>query len=355
MSVNPILLVGGSGVVGQHTARALRKANPDVPLLIGGRDMDKARDVADQVGEAEGVAIDLAVADLGLGDRPVSAVAVLFTDQRVAGLRFAQDRGVPYICISPGIIELGPEVAAYIHRPDSSAVVLGTEWLVGATSVPALSFAKAFGRVDEIHIGALLDEEDAFGPASEADLERQTKVMPAALERRDGAFVWRTNDDAASRFRAFDGTEVEASALSPNDLLGLSMATGAPDVRFDLAIDISSSRRRGEALSAEILIELSGTDPEGNSLRTRHAVLHRGGQMPLTGLGVAMVLERLTGLDGRTPTPAGLYFPYQLLDPEVYFARLEQIGGSIMELEPSTDDSEMTSPGHLADDERSPS
>ena len=332
MSPHPILLVGGSGVVGQHTARALRKAHPDVPLLIGGRDLGKAQDIADQVGKAEGVATDLAAPDLGLGDRPVSAVAVLFTDQRVAGLRFAQDRGVPYICISPGIIELGPEVAAYIHRPDASAVVLGTEWLVGATSVPTLTFAKAFGRVDDIRIGALLDEKDAFGPASEADLDRQTKVMPAALARRDSAFVWRTDDDAASRFRAVDGTEVEASALSPNDVLSLSMKTGAPDVRFDLGIGVSSSRRRGEPLSAEILIELSGTDAEGKALRTRHAVVHPGGQMPLTGLGVAMVLERLTGLDGRPPTPPGLYFPYQLLDPDTYFARLQDLGTSILDL-----------------------
>ncbi len=334
MSPNPILLVGGSGIVGQHTARALRKAHPDVPLLIGGRDLAKTRDVADQIGEAEGVAINLAAPDLGLGDRPVSAVAVLFTDQRVAGLRFAQDRSVPYVCISPGIIELGPEVGAYIHRPDASAVVLGTEWLVGATSIPALAFARAFGRVDEIRIGALLDAEDAFGPASETDLERQTNIMPAVLERRDGAFVWRTGDDAASRFRAVDGTEVEASALSPNDLLGLSMATGAPNVRFDLAIGVSSSRRRGEALSAEILIDLSGTDPDGRPQRTRHAVVHPGGQMPLTGLGVAMVLERLTGLDGQPQTPPGLYFPCQLLEPEAYFARLKEIGTSILHLEP---------------------
>ena len=54
MSPHPILLVGGSGVVGQHTARTLRKAHPDVPLLIGGRDLGKARDIADQVGEGRG-------------------------------------------------------------------------------------------------------------------------------------------------------------------------------------------------------------------------------------------------------------------------------------------------------------
>lgn len=332
MAINPIFLVGGSGIVGQHAARYLRDQHPDVPLLIGGRDLDKAQRVADEIGNAEGIAVDLSAGDLGIGDRPVGAVAVLFTDQRVAGLRFAQDRGVPYVNISPGIIELGPEVAAYIHRPDAAAVVLGTEWLVGATSVPALAAAKSFGHVEDIRIGALLDEEDAFGPAAEADLERQTQVMAAALERREGAFSWRTGDATTARFRAVDGTEMEASALSPNDLLGLSMALGAPNVRFDLAIGVSSSRRLGEPLSAEILIEISGTDPEGQPLAIRFAVVHPGGQMPLTGLGVAMVLESLTGLAGQAPTQPGLYFPYQLLDAGAYFARLRKIGGSIIDL-----------------------
>ena len=55
--------------------------------------------------------------------------------------------------------------------------------------------------------------------------------------------------------------------------------------------------------------------------------------MPLTGLGVAMVLERLTGLDGHPAVPAGLYFPYQLLEPTAYLARLEQTGGTVLKLE----------------------
>jgi hypothetical protein len=332
MSSNPILLVGGSGTVGRWAARYLRAAHPEVPLLIGGRDRAKAEGAAGEMGGAQGVALDLAAADLGLGERPVSGVAVLFTDERVAGLRFAQSRGVPYISISPGINELAPEVAAYIHDPGAAAVVLGTEWLVGATTVPALEFAKQFGRVHDITIGALLDEQDAFGPAATADLERQTKTMPAALARRDGAYVWRVDDDAKATFRAVDGTEVEASALSPNDVLGLANATGAPNVQFNLAVGVSSSRRRGEPLSAEIIIELTGEDRAGRPLRTRHAVVHPRGQMPLTGLGVAMVLERLIGLDGKPPTPAGLYFPYQLLEPTAYFARLQQIGGAVSQL-----------------------
>jgi hypothetical protein len=333
MSLAPILLIGGSGVVGRWAARFLRDAHPGTPLLIGGRNLAKAEKAAAVLGNAEGVALDLAVDDLALGERPVSAVAVLFTDERIAGLRFAQSRGVPHISISPGINEIGPEVAAYMHEPTAAPVVLGTEWLVGATTIPTLEFAKAFGRVHDIAIGALLDEQDAFGPAAEADLERQTKTMPAALARRDGAYLWRVGDDAKARFRAVDGTEVEASALSPHDVVGLATATGAPNVQFNLALGVSSTRRRGEPMSTEIVIELAGEDHAGQPLRTRHAVIHPQGQMPLTGLGVAMVLERLIGLDGDPPTPPGLYFPYQLLDPTAYFARLEAIGGTTLALE----------------------
>ena len=51
------------------------------------------------------------------------------------------------------------------------------------------------------------------------------------------------------------------------------------------------------------------------------------------GLGVAMVLERFLGLDGAPTTPPGLYFPYQVLDPAAYLARLGRTGGEILKLD----------------------
>lgn len=333
MSPDPILLIGGSGAVGRWTARFLRDAHPAVPLLIGGRDLAKAREVADEIGGAEGVVVDLAADDLGLGERPISAVAIFFKDDAIAGLRFAQARGVPHISISSSIHEIGPEVAAYMHRPDVAPVVLGAEWLVGATTIPTLEFAKEFRRVDDITIGALLDEEDTGGPAATVDVERLINAMPAALTRRDGNYIWREGDDAKTEFRAVDGTRTEAAALAPYDVVALATATGAPNVQFNLATRVSSSRRRGEPFSTEILIEMAGEDREGQPLRTRHAVVHPEGQMPLTGLGIAMVLERLVGLDGNPATPPGLYFPYQLLEPSAYLARFKQAGGQILKLE----------------------
>ena len=329
----PVLLIGGAGIVGGWTSRFLRAANPDLPLLIGGRDLDKACKAAAALGHAEGVAVDLAADDLGLGQRPVGAVAVLFMDAGLASLRFAQKRGAGHISISPAIHEIGPEVAAYMHQPHAAPVVLGAEWLVGATTVPALEFAKAFGCIDRIAIGALLDDQDVGGPEQVADLERVTAAGALALARRNGTFHWRVGDDARASFRAADGTEMTATALSPYDVVGLATATAAPNVRFDVATGVSSTRRRGGPMSTEIVIDLAGSDPAGRPLRTRHAVIHPEGQMPLTGLGVAMVLERLVGLDGNAPTPPGLYFPYQLLEPAAYLDRLKRSGGTTLELD----------------------
>ena len=332
MSVHPILFLGGSGAIGHRSAKALRAAHPDVPLLIGGRDLAKAQQAAEEMGGAQGVVIDPAADDLGLGNRPISAVAVFYMDHSLAGLRFAQQRKVPHLSISSGIFEIAPQIASYIHRPDASPIVLGYEWMVGATTVAALHLAEAFARVRDIRIDALVDEQDGGGPTVAKDFEHLSKMLPAALTRRDGNYVWREGEEQNVSFRAVDGTSMQASGFSSIDVTGLAAATDAPNVQFNLASGVSSSRRAGRPMSTEILIEMVGEDRKGRALHTRHAVVHPAGAAALTGLSVAMLLERLLGLDGKPPTPAGLYFPYQLLDAGAYLERLSKEGGELLEL-----------------------
>lgn len=332
MSVNPVLLMGGSGAIGHQTARALRAAHPDVPLLIGSRDLEKARQAAEQIGGAQGVLIDSGADDLGLGDRPVSGVVVFYMDHALAGLRFAQRRGVPHLSISSGIFEIAPEIATYMHAPDASPIVLGYEWMAGATTVSTLHIAKAFSRVHDISIHALVDEQDTGGPTVAADFEHLNSMLPAALTRRDGVFVWREGGDSKVSFQAVDGTQIEGSGFSSIDVTGLAATTGATNVQFNMAVGVSSTRRQGGPMSTEIIIELVGEDLKGEQLRTRHALIHPAGAAPLTGLSVAMLLERLLGLDGHPPTSPGLYFPYQLLNAAAYLGRLEREGGELREL-----------------------
>lgn len=332
MPLDPILFMGGSGAIAQRTARALRAVYPDVPLLIGGRNLPKAQQAAEKIGAAQAVVIDTAADDLGLGEQKVSAVVVFYMDHTLAGLRYAQKCGVPHLSMSSGIFEIAPEIATYMHKPDAAAVVLGYEWMVGATTVSTLRIAKAFGRVSDITINALVDEQDTGGPTVASDFEHLHKMLPAALTRRDDAYIWREGDDAKVSFHALDGTQLEANGFSSIDVTGLAAATGASNVQFNLAIGVSSSRRQGKAMSTEIIIELAGDDLQGEPLRTRHAVLHPAGAAALTGLSVAMILERLLGLDGLPAQKPGLYFPYQLLDADHFLKRLKQEGGELREL-----------------------
>ncbi|MFJ2529011.1 hypothetical protein [Pseudomonas helmanticensis] len=125
---------------------------------------------------------------------------------------------------------------------------------------------------------------------------------------------------------------MQASGFSSIDVTGLAAATDAPNVQFNLASGVSSSRRAGRPMSTEILIEMLGEDRQGRPLHTRHALVHPAGAAALTGLSIAMLLERLLGLDGRASTAAGLYFPYQLLEAGAYLERLSKEGGELLEL-----------------------
>lgn len=332
MSFDPVLLLGGTGAIGRQTAQAIRATYPNLPLLIGGRNLSRAQSAAAKMGIAEGVEIDTTCADLGLGDRKVSAVVVLYKDHTLAALRFAQSRGVPHLSISSGVFEIAQEIASFMNAPGASAVVLGYEWLVGATTVPALHLSKSFSEVHEIRIGALVDEQDVGGPAVAADFEYLHHLMPAALTRRDGVYLWREGNDAKATFQALDGTEIEATGFSSIDVAGLATATGAQSVQFDLGMGVSSSRRAGETFSTEIIIDISGLDQSGQTLRTRSGVVHPGGTAPLTGMGIALLLERLIGLDGKPPVAPGLYFPYQILDADHYLTRLAEEEGQLLPL-----------------------
>lgn len=122
---NPVLIIGGSGVVGSWTARIIRSLHPGLPLVIGGRDFGKAEAVARDIGGAAGVKIDLDRPDLGLADgEAFSAVAVFVKDDRLSAMRYAQHHRIPYISISSGTFEIGPEVAQYIHAPDRAPILL---------------------------------------------------------------------------------------------------------------------------------------------------------------------------------------------------------------------------------------
>ncbi|QND53786.1 NAD(P)-dependent oxidoreductase [Phyllobacterium sp. 628] len=324
---NPVLIIGGSGIVGAQAAQTLRRLHPDLPIAIGGRDIDKAKSVAAAIGNAEAVVIDLDRADLGLPDAEAYSALVLFVkDATLNSLKYAQAYKLPYLSVSSGVFEVGPEMAYYIRNPGSSPILMASTWLSGAALFPALHAAKEFRSIDDISIAVVLDEQDMGGPAAFADFERLTQSAPNPLIFKNGKWHWIKDEEINRRIIDIDGVEAEASAYSPLDVLGLGVATDAKSIRFDLVYGESASRRRGEAFSTEIIIEISGELKSGEPAKTRLDIVHPQGQAPLTALLVALGIERLLGLAGGEKVAPGLYFPDTLIDADYVIGRMKEFG-----------------------------
>ncbi|KQW93629.1 saccharopine dehydrogenase [Massilia sp. Root418] len=330
MTHAPVLIIGGSGIVGARAARALRRLHPALPIAIGGRDMAKASRVADETGNATAVAVDLNHPSLGLASTiPFSAVATLLKDDTLNSLKFAQARGIPYLSVSSGTFEMAPEVAQYIHHPGRSAVLMASQWLAGAATFPILHYASEFASLDTIRIGVVLDDEDMGGPAAYADYDRITGTAPNALVLWQGRFEWLPKEEGSGTLTSVDGVAMPTQAYSPFDIVGLAAATKAHSIQLDLATGVSASRRRGGPFSTEIIVELGGIRQDGSSATVRHEIVHPQGQAPLTALGVALGLERLLGLAGGAPVQPGLYLPEVLIAPSYAVHRMEEDGARI--------------------------
>ncbi|MFE6779232.1 saccharopine dehydrogenase [Streptomyces sp. NPDC057702] len=326
----PVLILGGSGQAGAGAAELLRQWHPTLPLAIAGRDTDRARRVADTLGAATAVPVDLRRDDLGRpADERYAAVVAALWDERLCGLRYAQRHGLPYLSLSSGLVDIAPEVVAGAQHA-SAPILTASHWCAGSLTLAVLDLARAFGRVDAVRIGAVLDERDTGGPAGIADLARWSAVTTAGLVRRDGVFTWVSGADAQVDVTGSDGTVQPGQAIAILDVPSLALATGAPDVRFAFAVGTSTGRRRGGPASLEVRIDIEGADPAGAPATTSHFLVHPAGQRPLTALGIALGVERLLALRGA-PVAPGLHTPEALVDPAYAVERMLAGGATFVD------------------------
>jgi hypothetical protein len=322
-----VLFAGGAGFVGRTAVRWFRQRHPSIPVLIGGRNLQAASEIAQEIGAAEAVAIDLDKPRLGLGDDiTVAAVVMLAPEAGLKGMSYAQDLGVPYLNINAGLTEIGPELAIFAHRATAASVVLASHWMAGAATMLAINSAKGFESIRSIRLGAIVDEQDPVGPAAIEDMERVHSLAPAALVFQDGRRVWLSGDAAKGKVEAVDGRSLDATAFSTFDTVSLYAATGAPDIRFDLVNGESSSRRRGGQAGTEIVVEI-----EGRTKRSRSTLEFKYGTASLTGLSVVLSLSSVLGLNDRAPARPGLYLPELLSDSKWFLDELRSAGATIYE------------------------
>ncbi|WBQ04742.1 saccharopine dehydrogenase [Kribbella sp. CA-293567] len=328
--MKPVLVLGGSGQAGADTTALLRRWHPDLPLTIAARNLERAQRVADDLGTATVVTVDLGRSDLGLpAGATYSAVVALLRDESYNALRYAQDHELPYFGISSGPVEIAPEVVAVAHRPTASPVMLASHFFAGAVVLAALQATGEFSRVDSIRVSAVLDEQDIGGPAALADLERWAAITSAGLVRRDGAFTWLPDTETAAEVERRDGSTLPGQTVAVLDVPSLAFATDAANVQLDFAVNPADALD-GSQPAAELRIDLTGTDQAGAPLRTTHFLTHSAGQRPLTAVGIALGVERLLALRGAS-VPPGIHTPESLIDPAYATARLQEAGAEFVE------------------------
>ncbi|WP_427024746.1 NAD(P)-dependent oxidoreductase [Aureimonas ureilytica] len=325
----PILFAGGTGIVGREAVRAFRERHPSMPILIGGRDLARAQTLASEVGNASAIRIDIDRPRLGLGEADrLGAVVMTVPDEGLNGLVPAQDLGIPYLSMGNWLVEVGAEMAHFIRRPDASPVVLASHWHGG----PAVFLTQvATADMDVVHsvaVGAVVDERDATGPAAVADMERGAEGGSGVWAFEDGRRVWLTGAAATREFRTLDGRALQGRAFSPYDIVSLQAMTRARSVRFDLATAESSNRSRGGSVATELIVEIEG-ELGGRPMRRRVTLEFGKGQAALTGLGGALALSTVLGLEGRPAYPPGLYFPERLMEADWYLSALKAAGAVI--------------------------
>ncbi|AKV00547.1 Saccharopine dehydrogenase [Labilithrix luteola] len=327
-TLKPVLVLGGSGFVGTRAIAALRRLQPDLPITIGARDLERASVVAKQTTLTNAVKVDLERTSLGLPEGAAySGVVTLLKDDTLNSMKYAQTHGVPYVAFSDYLFEIAPQVALYAQNPAKAPILFLGHVFGGAAVLAALHFARQFRTVERVAIAAIIHEDDHGGPTTQTDVERGARVA-RPLRRENGQWVW-ASTDIERPLTMSDGTTIQVRAYPVLDVASVAAATGARSVRFDLGVRSAVGLGRERSPAVEMIFEISGIDTAGSSRSVRHEITDDQNLSTVSAHGLAIAVERLLGLDGGPAVPAGLYNPDTLLDPTRAVEKLTQFGSRI--------------------------
>jgi hypothetical protein len=309
----------------------LRRLQPDLPMAIAGRDLRRAEDLANGIGNATAAIVDLERADLGLpADAEYSIVVTALRDLSLNTMRFAQTRRIPYIALSDGVFEIGPTAVLFAHRPEAAPILLLGHGMGSVPMFAALHCARGFRTIDAIEVGLVFDPADPLGSASRVDMARIDMIGPSPLILNSGRWQWVAAEERTRRFIGVDGSPLDGQAVGLVDVLSLSIS-GARTIRVDLAEAATASSRRGEPPSHEVIIEIAGDHADRGKGRFRYELVDLDGYATLSARGIAIAAECLLGLGGHPAPRPGLYLPESILDAHAFVMRLQDLGVTIDE------------------------
>ncbi|MBR9806420.1 MAG: saccharopine dehydrogenase [Alphaproteobacteria bacterium] len=333
---NPVLIVGGYGVVGLQLAHIIRDTHPDLPLILAGRTLRDAEDAAATLGNATGFRLDVnETGPLANQTYPLSAVVAVTNDPDDNLMRAAIGRGIPYLDITRWTERLHEATLLAGILDLKAPVVLSSSWMAGVSAIVAKAAARRLAKVEEIDTAILYRLKDKAGPNS---VEYADRLGIPFRVREDGR--WKTvkpmSDPARVTFPG--GYSGKAYRFDEPSQETLALYTGAQSASSRITYDdagttgtmaflvgsgiwgllsgpaFTKTRRSiiyhpGEGASHEIVISISGTDSDGQPRKVRATVLDPAGQTHLTAVGAYIQLAETLGLNSGTARPAGTYYP----------------------------------------------
>ncbi|MCS3429547.1 hypothetical protein [Klebsiella sp. BIGb0407] len=319
--LKPFLIIGGYGIVGSHLVSLLNQFLPQLPIVIAGRDADKACNSAKSFTNTTGIAVDTRREDLGIdANLEFSGIAVLTNDLSTNPAKYAIKHRIPYTSIATQLNHIAPKLTLYLTNPDSRVLVLDTSFAGIVISAGAYC-SRYFQQVHSVRVGSLMDENDLGGPASQAD-SGDFSQKEAGLLLEDSQWIVPSNGKEEKEYTLEDGFAFTGTSFPGFDAAELAYATGATSVRVDFALGQSHGSRHSKKPSVEIIYEIEGTFNDGQEGMIRFQLTHPEGQAYLTATGVAVGIESLLQGEGIP----GLYLTSQMIDPELMLSRLVQSG-----------------------------
>jgi hypothetical protein len=354
-SSDAILLAGGYGVVGQQIAQIIRQRHPTLPILLAGRNPERAEPLARWLTRAAAIQLDVERPDPTNGIKPRAILAAV-NDPHDHLLMDAVRDGIPYVDITRWSERVQRVVSTMAKLPLRAPVMLSSGWTAGMAAIIAMAASRQLRRVDRIEISILYSVKDKAGPNSVEYLDRLATPFNVMLNGESKQVLPYT-DPRKINFPG--GREVRAYRFDTPDQFTLPTTTGAQTVTARIALDdaraanllvfltrsgiwklirgkrFTSLRRLllynpGSGASHEIVIETSGLDKNNAPKTIRAAILDPKGQTHLTALGSLVQLERILGLDGAPPSAAGIIYPETAPQIESALKVLMEFGVSIL-------------------------
>jgi hypothetical protein len=333
----PVVLVGGSGVVGRNLAPLLARERLADEIVVAGRDPARAQPVLDAARiEGQSARFERIV----LGERapglpvPASLVIGLVNDPADALLAAAMAAGVPFVDVTRWTSRMAVTVARVANARPSSPVVLSSGWMGGLLARVAAHLVPLAGN------GAVVDGairyalDDASGEDSVDYMDRlwlpfevpeaqgsvviepfrdRRRVLvhghPTSVARFDTPEQWTLPitlgiERAAVRL-GFDSNIAGALlfALVRTGFFRLVRGDRFRSLRRSLLRSSGAQRRSGTAASFRV-------DVSGDSGARTMTVHSDSGQAALTAAGALLAARWAL----KMPATGGVLFPEQ--DPE---------------------------------------